>query len=518
MGGLKQSDNPVVAFLVRKRHLLLFSIIAFLVIVEIIEQLLAASFGQKTHILYDGLIFLIIIPVGVWLLLRQLKKLDVERERAQASSDQLTDFSQRLGDARSWEELVQQIVAYPHWIAPQAEITLFILNPGNQNIKPEITCLRDGKMVLKPDININPDTLPVGSLPQLLIQNDSAIPSTPAARLDAFRQRRAHGAAPAPTHVRYDLPIIYNNEQIGVIKLDFLPGAAPTAGQIRALKAAAPVMALALEGALLQKVAADQAAASEIQRQEIAQTLHDTLAQNIGYLRLKLDQLTGENAIREIGAVLQELERMRTIADEAYQQVRNTLDELNPTQAENLVSTVIMQAQTIGQRAGFNLRTSKIGAPHTLPTPTCSQILFIIREALYNVEKHARANQVHLQFLWLECELIIKVTDNGVGFNPRAVPAEGHYGLWIRQQRAQEIGGTIKITPASDSSGAPDSDESTEAEFSTGTEVTLWVPFPPAKKPAEKHPASQPPQPETLTGAASQPVENPARPKPQAAP
>ncbi len=512
MGGPKQFSFPV-----RKRLLLFLSIIAFLVIVEIAEQVLTLSFGEKIHILYDGLVFLIIIPVGIWLLLKQLKKMDVERERAQVSSDRLTDFSQKLGDARNWDELVQQIVTYPHSIAPQAEVTLFILNPDNQNIRPEITCSRDGKVILKPGINISPDSLPVGSLPQLLIQNETEIPSSLAARIDAFRQRREHSAAPAPTHVRYDLPIIYNNQQIGVIKLDFQPGTAPTADQIRALKAAAPVMALALEGALLQKVAAEQAAASEIQRQEIAQTLHDTLAQNIGYLRLKLDQLTGENAIREIGAVLQELERMRTIADEAYQQVRNTLDELNPTQAENLVSTLVMQAQTIGQRAGFSLRTSKIGAPHTLPSPTCSQILFIIREALYNVEKHARASQVHLQFLWLECELIIKVTDNGIGFNPRAVPTEGHYGLWIMQQRAQEIGGTIKITPAADG-GAPAGDAALETDMNTGTEVTLWVPFPSAKKPPEKHPAGQQSQPETLPGAASQPVENTARPKPQPAP
>ncbi len=115
-----------------------------------------------------------------------------------------------------------------------------------------------------------------------------------------------------------------------MIKLEFPLGRSPDSDQVRALKSAAPVMALAIEVAMLQKMAAEQAAATAAQRQSIAQNLHNSLAQNVSYLRLKLDQLTGENAIHEIGAVLQELERMRASADEAYQQVRSTLDELNP--------------------------------------------------------------------------------------------------------------------------------------------------------------------------------------------
>jgi signal transduction histidine kinase len=219
--------------------------------------------------------------------------------------------------------------------------------------------------------------------------------------------------------------------------------------------------------ALLQKMAAEQAAASTAQRQQIAHNLHDTLAQNISYLRLKLDQLTGQNAIHEIGVVLQELERMRATANEAYQQVRSTLDELNPIQGEDLDSLVLKQAQTICTRAGIALRIGRIGAPYALPSGTRQQILYILREALANVEKHSSASEVLLQYIWLENELLIKITDNGVGFNPRIEPAEGHYGLWIMQHRAQELGGTIKITPAEEK----------------GTEITLWVPrhgFPPA--------------------------------------
>ncbi len=471
-------SSQLLSFLVGKRQTILLSIVAFMIIVEIIELFLAIDLGEKFHLFYDGFIFFILIPIGTWFLLKLLKKMDIEREQAQASRDLHTEFSQKLGDARSWEELVQQIIVYPHRVAPQAEVTLYVFNPIEQRLQPEVSCNRAGQLTLKPANNTNSNSLPVGSLPQLLLQPDDITSPEQITLAEALWLRSAHGdPLPLPPH-RYDLPITHNDQQIGVIKLEFEPGTAPSADQIRALKAAAPIMALALEGALLQKVSAEQAAASQAQRQEIAKNLHDTLAQNVGYLRLKLDQLTGENAIREIGVVLQELERMRATADEAYQQVRDTLDELNPTQAENLVATISKQARSISQRAGFRLRLSQVGAAHNLSATTRQQILYIVREALYNVEKHAHASQVHLQFLWLECELIIKITDDGIGFNPLIVPNEGHYGLWIMEQRAQEINGTLKIGPATDENGDPQ-----------GTEVTVWVPCPSSKAPEENFPA-----------------------------
>jgi two-component system nitrate/nitrite sensor histidine kinase NarX len=272
--------------------------------------------------------------------------------------------------------------------------------------------------------------------------------------------------AQPPGERNYNLPIFFNEQQIGMLKLEYPSSNLPDPSEMRVLKSALPLIGLALEGALLQSLAAEQAAASQTERQQIAQHLHDTLAQNISYLRLKLDQLTGENAIREIGVVLQELERMRASADEAYQQVRNTLDELNPIAEEDVLALVVRQAEVIAERAQFKLQAWQSGVAYPLPSRVRRQILYVAREALHNVEKHAFASTVRLQLIWLENELIIKFTDDGIGFSPSS-KNDGHYGLWIMQQRAQEIGGTLKISPAEEH----------------GTEVTLWVPRPDYRNP-----------------------------------
>lgn len=438
--------------LVKRRQTVFFVIILLAILIELIEHTLIRKFGADTHIWFDLLFVVFVVPVGAFMALHLLDRTEKERERVVKDFNLRAEFGQRLEDACTWEELVSEIASYAWRVSPQANATLFVYNPHTLRMEPEAMCTREGILRIKPIVNISPDSLPLGSLPQLITQNGHGLPRS--------GKKTASSSDSLPPH-RYDLPVTRNGQQIAVIKLEFPLGQTARPAEIQLLKSSIPVMALALEGAILQNVAAEQEAASETYRRQIAQNLHDTLAQNVGYLRLKLDQLTGENAIREIGVILQELENMRATADEAYQQVRNTLDELNPLPSEPLESLLMKQAEAISQRAGFTVRSCQIGTPHTLTPASNQQILYIVREALHNIEKHARASKVQLQFLWLESELIIKITDDGIGFDPRTIKADGHYGLWIMQHRAQELGGTLKVAPA---------------EEGNGTEVTLWVP------------------------------------------
>lgn len=214
--------------------------------------------------------------------------------------------------------------------------------------------------------------------------------------------------------------------------------------------------------------AEEQVAASTAERKLVAQNLHDTLAQNISYLRLRLDQLTVDGDAlpqQPVEIAAGDLAHMRAAAEEAYCQVRMTLDELNPLPVQDLTAAIDRQTAVIAQRAGLRLRITQIGSPYTLPAPTNQQILYIVREAVHNVEKHACAQSVHVQVVWLEKELIIKITDDGVGMLPNTVHDESHYGLWIMRHRASEIGGAVTVQPAS----------------GPGTEVTLWLPRPQGK-------------------------------------
>ena len=406
----------------------------------VLDHLLASRYGEPAHLVFGVLAFVLVLLPILWVLASLLENAERQRVSDGQARELGYAFDQKMGNARDWEELTRLVVEYAHQVAPQATATLLVADPETLEMRVEAICGPGEQASLHPGA---PQGQPAAS-------------------------------------TSYDLPVMRNDQPTGLIRLSYPQGSGPIPAELNALKNAAPVIALALDGMRMQAQAARQAAESERQRQQIAQTLHDTLAQNISYLRLKLDQLTGEDALPEIGAVRQELERMRASADEAYQQVRETLDELNPVDAGELAASLLKQARSICQRSGLALHSDQIGVPFTLPLAARQQIIFIAREALHNIEKHACAHQVNLQTLWLESELILKITDDGAGFDPLAPVAEGHYGLWIMQHRAEELGGALKIRSL-------DASE----EGATGTEVTLWVPRPPAV-PAQPESATQP--------------------------
>ena len=81
----------------------------------------------------------------------------------------------------------------------------------------------------------------------------------------------------------------------------------------------------------------------------------------------------------------------------------------------------------------------------TLAPEVNAQLLRIIQEALSNVRKHAGANDI-----WVECfddsgDAVIKITDDGAGFDPEDVISTNRYGLRGMRERANLIGADFQI-------------------------------------------------------------------------
>ena len=65
-----------------------------------------------------------------------------------------------------------------------------------------------------------------------------------------------------------------------------------------------------------------------------------------------------------------------------------------------------------------------------------------------NAIRHAQPKEVCVELQYNDESVILRVLDDGHGFNPEHVvaEAEGHYGLVSMKERAEEIGGGFKIS------------------------------------------------------------------------
>lgn len=140
---------------------------------------------------------------------------------------------------------------------------------------------------------------------------------------------------------------------------------------------------------------------------------------------------------------------MRDIADDAYEQIRQTLRSLQPQYEGNMSDVIHSIASKASEIAGFELSYHIDGLSRQLVTGEVQRrIVFILREVFNNIQKHAKAKTVSVSLDWDEEYLEISVKDDGVGFTPTALSDFGHYGIQIMKQRSEEIKGTLEIISA----------------------------------------------------------------------
>lgn len=258
-----------------------------------------------------------------------------------------------------------------------------------------------------------------------------------------------------------DLAFYYIGETLDTNVMQIFEGELPTKDTLRHFEArlvvSGPNEVLAIVRDITERK--EQEAALEKERVRIARDLHDSLGQSLGYLRLKLDALSLNEGRYKIKNLQQDLAQMRDIANESYELVRSMLATARSANSADLATVLLAQARSAGSRARFKVQLTTSGQAQPLPPIIQQQVLYIFKEALNNVEKHASARQVTIKLVWEEALLLIVLADDGVGFSTDTLPPEGHFGLAIMQERAEEINGLLAVTSAT---GA-------------GTEVTLWL-------------------------------------------
>jgi two-component system nitrate/nitrite sensor histidine kinase NarX len=188
------------------------------------------------------------------------------------------------------------------------------------------------------------------------------------------------------------------------------------------------------------------------ERARLMAELHDNLAQTMGFLSLKIDQLQAMPLHAE--STQADLAQMRVAAQTAYAQVRAALTGLSaPASASASLAEKLAECTAEFRREhslAVELQVDP-AATRALAPVVQTQVLYIVREALTNVRRHACARRVVVRLEHgHDGRLQLEVMDDGVGFDPAAGTDEQHFGLAIMRMRAERSGGTLAIDAAPD--------------------------------------------------------------------
>jgi len=177
---------------------------------------------------------------------------------------------------------------------------------------------------------------------------------------------------------------------------------------------------------------------------DIARDLHDTLGQNISFLRMSLEGLSYTKKNDQTGSHVP-IQTMIKAANESYDLIRSMLDILQSGYSADPLSLFTRYASQVAERSLIQIDMKNHGPSHQLSPHQVRQLFFIFRETLSNIEKHANASKVSGEFFWGKHTLTLMVSDNGHGFDPDAIQTSDHYGLRFMRERANQVEGTLVV-------------------------------------------------------------------------
>jgi signal transduction histidine kinase len=189
------------------------------------------------------------------------------------------------------------------------------------------------------------------------------------------------------------------------------------------------------------------------ERDRIARELHDSLAQVLGVIHLRLRALETRAKDEASHVMADELSDIAETADEAYRDVREAILGLRETVREDdgLEGSLREYLRKYSRQTGITANLTCDGDTRRALTPRSEvQLLRVVQEALTNTRKHSGARRVTVR---IECSgpaVTLAIEDDGVGFDPATVATsmEGGFGLASMRERVEGIGGTLDVHTA----------------------------------------------------------------------
>jgi len=199
----------------------------------------------------------------------------------------------------------------------------------------------------------------------------------------------------------------------------------------------------------LKKLASQLTLAEERQKRRIAADLHDNVGQSLAFAKLRLETLRKSRSPCGDDEVLEEISDLlgRTI-----RQVKSLIFDLSSPELYTMgFAAAVTQWLEDNVQGKFGIKAifSDDGKPKPLAEDVQVLLFRNVIELLTNVIKHARASEVRVSLARDDTRMVVRIEDNGIGFDVAEVNAHGagrgEFGLFSIRERLSELGGSIEI-------------------------------------------------------------------------
>jgi PAS domain S-box-containing protein len=186
--------------------------------------------------------------------------------------------------------------------------------------------------------------------------------------------------------------------------------------------------------------------AQEEERSRVARDLHDDIGQRLALLSIDLEEIKVASA--KVSATLtRQLEALVRTAGEITTDLHSVSRRLHPSQVEllGLAPALNNFCQKFAERNGMEIRFRNAAPSCKLPQDAALCLFRVAQEAIRNVQKHSGCPQATVELDEISGLLRLRVSDQGIGFDPTSPDAAQGLGLLSMEERLRSMGGELFV-------------------------------------------------------------------------
>jgi ligand-binding sensor domain-containing protein/signal transduction histidine kinase len=184
------------------------------------------------------------------------------------------------------------------------------------------------------------------------------------------------------------------------------------------------------------------------ERNRIAREIHDNLAQEILGVSVQLE-IVARLMPKSTEAARTHLDRARSLVRSSIAEARRYVWDLRSQSLEEQDLPTALAEMTRRLTAGSDVQTQfQVGGTfRPLPPQVENNLLRIGQEAVNNAVRHAQAHTITVNLDFDASSVRLSVRDDGRGFDQPSASngSNGHFGLISMRERAEEMGGSVRV-------------------------------------------------------------------------
>lgn len=183
-----------------------------------------------------------------------------------------------------------------------------------------------------------------------------------------------------------------------------------------------------------------------VERERLADELHDHIAQSLFFLNVKLQKGRTDEAKAAVADIQNHLRQ-------AIFNLRS-----DPPETVDFTGRLRRWLEEWSALSGIPCKVDLRSGGPGFTTSEEVQLSGLIQEAFINIRKHSGAEQAEIRLEESADGWMVDIADNGIGMDDGTVErsmrgGEGHYGISMMARRAQALGAKLEIAPAGPSGG-----------------------------------------------------------------